>query len=281
MNSLTEAASYSEQQLDILRTAFGAKHPATIDALKQYQTILEKQNKTAEAEAVAKQIADAGQTTPSASKSEAKLVPIVWANIMEKAGKAFQAGRIAEALNILGLRLFAAGYQQQGKLKEAEQIYQELLPVCEKVKGPDDSQTLRLVSNLAGIYGARAKYDEEISMLQRAIAAEEKKNGPESRDLGTLLNSLGTAYSLQGKSAEAKKLCVGKLTEKYHGPNSIEMAKNLNNLATIYISQKKLTAAEASVALFAAHQSRGPGSTHRKESRGGAALQARDSGCRI
>lgn len=348
MNSLSEAASYSEQQLDILRTAFGAKHPATIDALKRYLIILERQNKTAEAEAVAKQIADAGQTAPSGSKAEPKLVPIVWANIMEKAGKAFQTGRIteadteakaalieaqksdskramvlsyeflaqvyeqegklalaeenarkavsiaesigaeseelAEALNVLGLRLFAeskfteteevfkkgialreklAGtdspdlitprynlatvYQQQGKLKEAEQMYQELLPLCEKIKGPDDSQTLKLMSNLAGIYGARAKYDEEISLLQRAVAAEEKKNGPDSRDLATLLNNLGTAYSLQGKSAEAEKLFirVGKLTEKYHGPNSIEMAKNLNNLATIYINQKKFAAAEA------------------------------------
>jgi tetratricopeptide (TPR) repeat protein len=58
LGSYAEAASYSEQEIDMLRDSMGGKGPALLNALEQYRFILTKLNRSAEVATVDKQIAE-------------------------------------------------------------------------------------------------------------------------------------------------------------------------------------------------------------------------------
>jgi tetratricopeptide (TPR) repeat protein len=56
----------------------------------------------------------------------------------------------------------------QGKLNEAEQMYQRALQGNEKTLGPEHTSTLRTVNNLGNLYKSQGKLDEAEQMYQRA-----------------------------------------------------------------------------------------------------------------
>jgi tetratricopeptide (TPR) repeat protein len=62
-------------------------------------------------------------------------------------------------------------YADQGKLDEAEKMYQRALQEREKAWGPDHTSTLNTVGNL---YANQGKLDEAEEMYQRALQGREK-----------------------------------------------------------------------------------------------------------
>ncbi|KAJ0413077.1 Tetratricopeptide repeat-domain-containing protein [Aspergillus carlsbadensis] len=69
-------------------------------------------------------------------------------------------------------------YSDQGKLKEAEEMYQQALAGKEKALGPKHTSTLDTVNNLGTLYSAQGKLKEAEEMYQRALAGKEKALGP-------------------------------------------------------------------------------------------------------
>lgn len=51
-------------------------------------------------------------------------------------------------------------YFDQGRLKEAEEMYQRALAGCEKALGPDHTFTLNIVNNLGNLYNSQGKLKE-------------------------------------------------------------------------------------------------------------------------
>ena len=64
-------------------------------------------------------------------------------------------------------------YSDQGKLKEAEEIYQRALAGYEKALGPDHTSTLDSVHCLGILYRDQGKL-KEAEMYQRALPNNEK-----------------------------------------------------------------------------------------------------------
>jgi tetratricopeptide (TPR) repeat protein len=62
----------------------------------------------------------------------------------------------------------------QGKLVEAEQMYQRALQGYEKAWGPEHTSTLGTVNNLANLYKSQGKLVEAEQMYQRALQGYEK-----------------------------------------------------------------------------------------------------------
>ncbi|GFH61760.1 TPR-like protein [Chaetoceros tenuissimus] len=60
-------------------------------------------------------------------------------------------------------------YKDQGNYKEAEPLYLECVSKCKELHGPNDSQTVSAMNNLAGLYSIQGKY-EEASQLYRVAA---------------------------------------------------------------------------------------------------------------
>ena len=64
-------------------------------------------------------------------------------------------------------------YADQGKLDEAEKMYQRALQGYEKALGPDHTSTLKTVNNLGKVYADQGKLDEAEKMFQRALQGME------------------------------------------------------------------------------------------------------------
>ena len=112
---------------------------------------------------------------------------------------------LADKYYNLGL-LFA----NQGKLVEAEQMFQRALQGYEKAWGPDHTSMLDTVNNLGNLYLNQGKLVETEQMFQRALQGYEKAIGPDNittyvPGLNTILN-LGRLFERQADLAKARTM---------------------------------------------------------------------------
>ena len=89
-----------------------------------------------------------GSASPCARKAWGRSIP-TWAN----------------TLNNLG-----ALYWEQGKIAEAEPLYQRALFIKERTLGPDDPALAPSLNNLAALYVRQGKYPEGESLFKRALS---------------------------------------------------------------------------------------------------------------
>ncbi|KAH8767807.1 kinesin light chain [Hyaloscypha sp. PMI_1271] len=94
-------------------------------------------------------------------------------------------------------------YSSQGKLAEAEQMYQRALQGEEETLGPEHISTLKTVNSLGNLYTAQGKHAKAEQMCQRALQSYEKALGPEHISTLDIVNNLGLLYSKQGKLANS------------------------------------------------------------------------------
>ncbi|KAN0070367.1 TPR-like protein [Elaphomyces granulatus] len=165
------------------------------------------------------------------------------------------------------MALFSLGllYANQGKLDEAEKMYQRALQGYEKAWGPDHTSTLNTVNNLGALYKSQGKLDEAEKMYQRALQGKEKAWGPDHTSTLDTVNNLGTLYADQGKLDEAEKMYQRALQgkEKAWGPGHTSTLGTVNNLGLLYADQGKLDEAEKMYqrALQGYEKAWGPGHT--------------------
>jgi tetratricopeptide (TPR) repeat protein len=97
-------------------------------------------------------------------------------------------------------------YASQGKLAEAEQMYQRALLGTEKALGAEHISTLDTVNNLGNLYRDQGKLAEAEQMYRRALLGTEKALGAEHTSTLDTINNLGNLYRDQGKLAEAEQM---------------------------------------------------------------------------
>ncbi|KAH7413483.1 hypothetical protein BKA64DRAFT_355752 [Cadophora sp. MPI-SDFR-AT-0126] len=137
-------------------------------------------------------------------------------------------------------------YADQGKLVEAEQMYQRALAGKEKAWGPDHTSTLDTVNNLGILYKNQGKLVEAEQMYQQALQGYEKALGPDHTSTLDTVNNLGNLYKNQGKLVEAEQMYQRALQgyEKAWGPDHTSTLDTTNNLGILYADQGKLVEAE-------------------------------------
>ncbi|KAI9889078.1 MAG: hypothetical protein M1814_005801 [Vezdaea aestivalis] len=118
-------------------------------------------------------------------------------------------------------------YSDQGKLAEAEAMYQRALKGREKALSLDHTPTLNIINNLG----------------------YEKALGPDHTSTLNTINNLGLLYSDQGKLAEAEAMYQRALKgyEKALSPDHMSTSDTAYNLATLYQQQENY---KESIALF-------------------------------
>ncbi|KAJ6016957.1 hypothetical protein N7451_000336 [Penicillium sp. IBT 35674x] len=137
-------------------------------------------------------------------------------------------------------------YSDQGKLKEAEKMYQRALAGKEKALGPNHTSTLDTVNNLGNVYSDQGKLKEAEEMYQRALAGKEEAFGPDHMSTLDTVNNLSILYKDQGKLKEAEEMHQRALAgkEKALGPDHTSTLDTVNNLGNVYSKQGKLKEAE-------------------------------------
>ena len=163
-----------------------------------------------------------------------------------------QSGFTVDPNNMDGNGLFDACsnlgrlYRHQGKLKEAEEMYQQALKGREKALGLEHRSTLHTVNNLGLLYMDQGKLKEAEEMYQRALKGKEKALGLEHRSTLHTVNNLGILYKHQGKLKEAEEMYQRALkgSEKALGLEHTSTLLTVNNLGVLYRDQGKLKEAE-------------------------------------
>ncbi|PWY91538.1 hypothetical protein BO94DRAFT_622965 [Aspergillus sclerotioniger CBS 115572] len=142
-------------------------------------------------------------------------------------------------------------YWNQGKHKEAEKLYQQVLAGRERVLGPDHIFTLDTVHNLGVVYHDQGNLREAEEMYQRVLAGYQKASGSShipnlhTGQLDTIQN-LGSLYCTQKRLEEAEQMCLQALAgyERVLGPSHTSTLDAIHNLGNVYWSQQKLDEAE-------------------------------------
>lgn len=137
-------------------------------------------------------------------------------------------------------------YRDQGKLKEAEEMYQLALTGYEIALGPDHVSTLNTVNHLGNLFSDQGNLKRAEEMYLRAIIGREKTLGPDHALTLNTANNLGNLFSDQGKLKEAEEMYQRALVakEKTQGPDHMSTLNTINNLGNLYRNQGKLKEAE-------------------------------------
>ncbi|KAJ6052763.1 hypothetical protein N7460_003297 [Penicillium canescens] len=154
-------------------------------------------------------------------------------------------GNEAEGLHSLGLL-----YADQGRLQEAEKMYQRALEGKEKAKalGRWHPSTLDTVNNLGIIYADQDRLQEAEAMYMRALEGYEKVRWQGHPSTLHTLNNLGNLYKNQGRLQEAETMYERALEGKekakawgYWHPSTLD---TVNNLGLLYADQGRHQKAE-------------------------------------
>ena len=106
---------------------------------------------------------------------------------------------LAQSLNTLACLLDA-----QGRLDEAEPLYQRALAIEEKVRGPEHPSVAALLDNLAALHHAQDHFARAETYYRRALAIREKIQN--DRDLAPTVYNLAVLYFDQGAYPAAEPL---------------------------------------------------------------------------
>ena len=125
--------------------------------------------------------------------------------------------------------------KDQGKMKEAEDLYLRALITREKILGPEHDSTLDTFNSLGVLHNDQGKHKEAEEMFVRALAGYEKIYGPEHSETLDVINNLGILYEKQGKTTEAEAMYLRALAgyEEIHGPEHSGTLDVMHNLGVV------------------------------------------------
>ena len=140
----------------------------------------------------------------------------------------------------------AVFHQDAGDYDAAEPLFRRTLDARERALGPDHSDTLASVNNLAGLLIERGDYDAAEPLFRRALEGFERVFGLEHPNTLTSVGNL--AGSLEDKSdydaAEPLYRRALEARERVLGPEHPATLASVNNLAALLYSKGDYDAAE-------------------------------------
>lgn len=121
---------------------------------------------------------------------------------------------------------------EQGKLPEAEQIFEDALRMLDK----NDASYVPLVNNRANVFHRLGQYDKAIELFSEVEASDSITLGTTHPDFGLTLSNLAMVFNDKGDYAKAEKLMMRSLaiSRANNDTQSSDYASKLNNLAKVY-----------------------------------------------
>jgi CHAT domain-containing protein/Tfp pilus assembly protein PilF len=128
---------------------------------------------------------------------------------------------------------------QQGKFNEAIRLQEQILAWTEKTYGPNHSETVISLNNLAFLHGRQGVYAKAEFLYLRALAIREKALGPDHNDTSHSLYNLAYLYVNEGAYDKVERLffhglAAKRMSGQTHQADGIE---RLNNLALLYMNE--------------------------------------------
>jgi eukaryotic-like serine/threonine-protein kinase len=137
-------------------------------------------------------------------------------------------------------------YDQLGLYPEAEKQLEPALELSRRALGPDNPQTLRIMSDLMWLKERQGKYAQAEALGIETLEKDRRALGPEHASTLTSMNRLALAYSQEGKYPQAEALLSQTLAiqRRLLGPEHPDTLKSTNTLAIVDLDEGKYAQAE-------------------------------------
>lgn len=121
-------------------------------------------------------------------------------------------------------------YRRDGRVEDAEKMYQRALDLVTNVRGLDDPATATCLHNLGELYEYEHRYADAELALESARKIREK-HVPDSAELAQTLSNLGLLYARRGELARAEPFFdrAMSIDSKLFGPKDPRVADDLSN----------------------------------------------------
>jgi tetratricopeptide (TPR) repeat protein len=133
-------------------------------------------------------------------------------------------------------------YMVEGRLAEAEKVFQQSLQEKRETLGPDDIETCHALTGLGTVYLAQGRLAEAEDIYRQALQGHEK-----DPTILLAIGNLGLVYMQQGNETGAERMLRQALEgqQKLLGVDHHATIDIINNLAFLARNQGKLDEAEA------------------------------------
>jgi tetratricopeptide (TPR) repeat protein len=174
-----------------------------------------------------------------------------WRALLPHAAYALREASVAQD-NSRRLNLtekYARSLSSDGRYREAEKPFEELLETGKRLLGQDDTADLgmsRRMEGLASIYRHLGRWDAAEELLVQVIETRKKKLGADHLDTLTSINNLASTFWEQGRWDAAEELLVQVIetSKKKLGADHLYTLTSMNNLASTFWEQGRWDAAE-------------------------------------
>ena len=196
--------------LEMREGVFGPAHPATLRVVAKFGRNLQNYGDRKEGTLLQKRAVD-GWIAAGGMGSETRL-------------------SIAETLARQG--------RVDGDNAYTDKLLRSLIPISEKLRGPEHRETLWLRSDLALVIGSVGNYAESEKIDRELIEIRKRVLGPDDRDVATSMNNAAVQLSRQGKYRESLAMYEDANTIRFKSgkEDDTEVLRTKSNIAGIFIS---------------------------------------------
>lgn len=244
-----EAARLLTEALDILKTAYGARHPVLAPFLEDLATVEESRHGYARAlelreEALVLKEQRLGPRHPDLAPN---LLQLAWLQVgqgqhaqadvqFQRALRCEQPAAAPPANVLSALRHFAQRYRQEGERDRAETLYQRVLFLQEKLRPPNPAAIAATLDALAELAGERGEYERAEALLQRALGLGDDSSGTRPVETAALLARLARLAIARAEYGRAELLAIRAQAEfaKQQGPREPRQAMVLLDLGSMF-----------------------------------------------
>src|SRR5207248_611544 len=118
----------------------------------------------------------------------------------------------------------------QGKLEQAEPLFQQVLTIYERERGPEHLQTAEVLYNLARNYSHQRKYEQAEPLFERALVIYDRTIGLEHPKVDKILRDYASLPRGAEQKIRAAELDTVTKKTQAEQPEENQNESNLNGL---------------------------------------------------
>ena len=179
--------------------------------------------------------------------SEARGNSITAREILDRFSKDVDAGLVKDPdLQAQMMHVMGAVYVNLGLYSQARLLLSRAVQIRQRVLGPEHSDTLASMRELAHVLDVAGDYTGAEKLLRQTIDVQRRVLGPEHHDTLSSMNGLANVLADEGHVEEAEILYRQVLggSRRVLGPQHPDTLKPMGNLAAILIERGKYAEAE-------------------------------------
>src|SRR5579871_174927 len=273
-----KADSLMSRAVAIRKRVLGAKHPDTLQSMKNLAAVLRDESRFPEAEKLSRETLELRRQALGAEHHDTLESMTQVALIMNDEGRYSEAEALHRKVVEIATRVFgdqdkltrvaqqqlAIDLAYEGKYADAEKTFRDVYDVTKRALGPEHPDTLAAMNNLGAILQKQNQFSEAEKLYLEKLEISRRILGPEHPDTLMSMGNLGLVYTNQKRYTEAEKLFrdTYEIKRRSLGPDHRSTLVTLGNLAEVLGQEGNYAEAEQLIRQTLASERRALGPEH-------------------